>query len=202
MEYINKTALVAEIKRRIKEHHSGYLVCLKDILSFLDTIEGKEIDLEKEINKYISDNFFGSETMGFFANRTKEEPNDQDIALCAKHFFEFGMRASNPITAADRGTAEKIIINLKRVEKDYRIDLTEQMEWLRSLTTTSLWKDAQGQDLPPIEKEVIALEECPSGSLKVVYAHRPNPNGDAKIYDRGGWNIPNLKYWLDYPLPE
>jgi hypothetical protein len=52
------------------------------------------------------------------------------------------------------------------------------------------------------EKEVIALEECPSGSLKVVYAHRPNPNGDAKIYDRGGWNIPNLKYWLDYPLPE
>ena len=52
------------------------------------------------------------------------------------------------------------------------------------------------------EKEVIALEECPSGSLKVVYAHRPNPNGDAKIYDKGGWNIPNLKYWLDCPLPE
>lgn len=52
-------------------------------------------DLEEEINKYISDNFFGSETMGFFAARTKEEPNDIDIALCAKHFFELGMAVSN-----------------------------------------------------------------------------------------------------------
>ena len=65
-----------------------------------------------------------------------------------------------------------------------------------------IWKDAQGDDLPEIDREVIALEEWPSGSLKVVYAHRPDPKGDAKIYDRGGWNIPNLKYWLDYPLPE
>jgi len=48
MEYINKTALVAEIERRIKEHHSGYLVCLKDILSFVDTLDVKEIDLEEK----------------------------------------------------------------------------------------------------------------------------------------------------------
>ena len=64
------------------------------------------------------------------------------------------------------------------------------------------WKDAQGKDLPDINREVIALEQDKNGYMKVVYAHRPNPNGDAKIYDRGGWNIPNLKYWLDYPLPE
>lgn len=36
------------------------------------------------------------------------------------------------ITAYDRGMAEEIIINLKRVEKDYRIDLTKEMEWLRN----------------------------------------------------------------------
>lgn len=42
---IEKAALVAEIERRIKEHHSGYLVCLKDILSFLDTLEVKEVDI-------------------------------------------------------------------------------------------------------------------------------------------------------------
>ena len=41
-QYINKSALVAEIERRMQEHHSGYLVCLKDILSFLDTIEVKD----------------------------------------------------------------------------------------------------------------------------------------------------------------
>lgn len=37
-EYINKSALVEEIKRRMQEHHSGYLVCLKDILSFINTL--------------------------------------------------------------------------------------------------------------------------------------------------------------------
>ena len=112
MEYINKTALVAEIERRIKEHHSGYLVCLKDILSFLDTIEVKEIDFEKEINKYISDNFFGSETMGFFANRTKEEPNGIDIVLCAKHFFELGMSVSNKAQKGELTNVFKYVVKM------------------------------------------------------------------------------------------
>lgn len=35
-------------------------------------------------------------------------------------------------TAADRGMAEEIIINLKRVEQDYHIDLTKEMEWIRN----------------------------------------------------------------------
>ena len=61
------------------------------------TLEVKKVNLDKKINKYISDNFFGSETIGFFANRTKEEPNDQDITLCAKHFFDLGMRVSNKV---------------------------------------------------------------------------------------------------------
>ena len=143
VQYISKTALVAEIERRIDEYSSSILkhydACkeakaqeLGKILTILDTLEVKEVALDKEITNYISGNFFGSGTMGFFSNRTKEEPNDQDIALCAKHFFELGMCASNPIISADRGTAEKIIINLKRVEKDYRIDLTEEIEWLRN----------------------------------------------------------------------
>ena len=70
----------------------------RNVLVIIDNnIEVKKVDLEKKINKYISDNFFGSETIGFFANRTKEEPNDQDIALCAKRFFELGMRVSNKV---------------------------------------------------------------------------------------------------------
>ena len=149
-QYIDKSALVAEIEEiiadeteSIKSFEHGKNVSevqrsnarmgiLIHIRSLLDTLEVKEVDLEKEINKYISDNFFGSETMGFFAVRTKEEPDDQDIALCAKHFFELGLSVNNPVTAADRGTAEEIIINLKRVEQDYRIDLTKEMEWVRN----------------------------------------------------------------------
>lgn len=110
MKLIDKERVVAEIKRLISIANSQYdLVGDEDIrnrilwsqqasicsqiLSFIDTLEVKEVDLEKEINDYISNNFFGSQTLGFFANRTKEEPNDQDVALCAKHFFELGLKA-------------------------------------------------------------------------------------------------------------
>ena len=107
MELIDKAAIVAEIEKRIKKYatidvgnsnelealYGAKCKALMEILSFLNTIEEKEVDLEKEINKYISDNFFGSETMGFFAVRTKEEPNDIDIALCAKYFYKLGLKA-------------------------------------------------------------------------------------------------------------
>ncbi len=75
----------------------------------------------------------------------------------------------------------------------------------------NLWKDAQGDDPPEIDREVIAFQ-----GRKVVFAHRPNPNGynykdadtlevehiEVQTYDKGRWNIPNVKYWLDAPLPE
>ena len=87
-QYVSKSALVAEIERRIKEYQSTgddywfpVIENLKVILSFLDTLEVKEV----------------------------QEP-----------------------TASDRGMAEGIIINLKRVEQDYQIDLTREMEWVRS----------------------------------------------------------------------
>ena len=35
-------------------------------------------------------------------------------------------------TAYDRGIAEEIITNLKRVEQDYHIDLTREVEWIRN----------------------------------------------------------------------
>lgn len=50
---IDKDALVAEIEKRIKEHHSGYQVCLKDMLSFIDTLEVKEVE-EGSLEKFKS----------------------------------------------------------------------------------------------------------------------------------------------------
>ena len=75
----------------------------------------------------------------------------------------------------------------------------------------NLWHDAQGDDLPEIDREVIVL--C--GNRKVCYGHRPNPKGwegrnivtneithyTPQTYDRGGWNIPDVKWWLDVELP-
>lgn len=77
-----------------------------------------------------------------------------------------------------------------------------------------LWKDAQGDELPEIDREVIALVGK-SPYFKVVCAHRPDPERKVfisivtgkkghfqpKIYDKGGWNIPNIKYYLDLDLP-
>ena len=69
-----------------------------------------------------------------------------------------------------------------------------------------LWKPADGDDLPIIDREVIALLD----NGKVVFAHRPPEFWDGKniitgkvtrnypkTYDKGGWNIPNVKWWLD-----
>ena len=82
-------------------------------------------------------------------------------------------------------------------------------EWAYS----TLWKPADGEDLPEIDKEVIALVE-ENGYYKVVFAHRPPEYWDGKNiitgkvtrnytkrYDNGYWNQPNVKYWLDLDLP-
>ena len=75
-----------------------------------------------------------------------------------------------------------------------------------------LWKDTQGDDLPEIDREVIAL----LNNGKVVFAHRPYKGKylgknlttgnietfENKVYDKGGWNQPDVKYWLDCYLPK
>lgn len=76
------------------------------------------------------------------------------------------------------------------------------------------WKPADGDNLPEIDREVIALVE-EIGYYKVVYAHRPPEYWDGrniitnevtrnytKRYDKGEWNQPNVKWWLDLELPK
>lgn len=82
----------------------------------------------------------------------------------------------------------------------------------------NLWKPADGDDLPDIDREVIVLYQpypCEGNEYAVSFAHRPNPDGwDGKnlltdeiehytleTYDKGGWNIPDVKFWLDLELP-
>ena len=73
------------------------------------------------------------------------------------------------------------------------------------------WHKADGDELPDIDREVIAL----TTDSKVVFAHRPaeswkGKNLDTgevttyypKRYDAGGWNQPDVKWWLDIQLPE
>ena len=80
-------------------------------------------------------------------------------------------------------------------------------EWVLN----NLWKPANGDDLPEIDREVIALLD----NGKAVFAHRPPKHWDGKSlltgeittytpkrYDKGDWNQPNVKWWLDLDLPK
>ena len=129
-QYIDKDALVAEIEKRINFNGALNAYSRLDecyaILSILDTLEVKEVDLEKEIETHLKD------CLDVKFPTTDIELIKKDVTYTAKKFFELGLSVNNPITAADRGTAEEIIINLKRVEQDYNIDLTMEMEWVRN----------------------------------------------------------------------
>ena len=78
-QYIDKDAVMATIKHHIKEEtHSYFCKCL---LSEIDTLEVKEVDLEKEFESYM-DKYNGAWT-------------DTDYIKFAKHFFELGMAVRN-----------------------------------------------------------------------------------------------------------
>lgn len=95
MKLIDKDALSAEINRIVDvlERNSGYgifieyqkVICEK-ILSFLDTLEVKEVDLEKEFESFL-DNIEGVPRM-WHSDEQIEWAKD-----IAKHFFELGLKA-------------------------------------------------------------------------------------------------------------
>ena len=85
---IDKSALVAEIERlrknqRLNDRHGqGVLDGLHAIERFINTLEVKEVDLEKEAERFV---------------QTKEfaECESRPVMVLAKHFFELGMQVSN-----------------------------------------------------------------------------------------------------------
>ena len=94
-QYIDKSALVTEIEKAIDEPapshdqqcpwEDGYYCGLYKVEGIIDTLEVKEVDLEKEIedvkhNYKVDDNRHTSICSA-------------DIEWIAKHFFELGLKA-------------------------------------------------------------------------------------------------------------
>lgn len=135
---IDKYAILAEIESLLdkgkyheeydcayRDGNNGALYALKGKVNSIEV--KKEVDLEEEIKEeYLKRRCYGGR------DNMLVILNEPEFNTIAKHFFELGLSANNPITATDRGIAEEIIINLKRVEKDYRIDLTKEIEWVRN----------------------------------------------------------------------
>lgn len=111
MELIDKDKVVAEIEKRLDKMYNllpdaskvendivtipeacntGKYMALESFRKFLDTLEVKEVDLEKEVRKFIKDN-----------GTSLEEPDEflttlmllDDMVMFAKHFFELGLKA-------------------------------------------------------------------------------------------------------------
>jgi len=87
MKLIDKDALVAEIER-LREllnlnlrHDQGVCDGLYAVQKFLDTLEVKEVDINKEISQFIDDNFEKA-TIG----------HKLSLRRVAKHFFELGLK--------------------------------------------------------------------------------------------------------------
>ena len=109
-QYINKSVVLAEIKR-LKVHseeavqefgREGYMdnvlfeqskirIC-ETFLSFLDTLEVEEVDLEKNINDYFKDWKFDDE-LDIMVKPNNYSASFTDLKEIAKHFFELGIKA-------------------------------------------------------------------------------------------------------------
>lgn len=67
--------------------YSGFFTCLKEISHFLDTLETKEVDIEKEIKDYFNNQPIITRSKG---TDYQLIPSGEEIA---KHFFELGLKA-------------------------------------------------------------------------------------------------------------
>ena len=100
-------------------------------------------------------------------------------------------------------------------QTDYRQGVVDGVQWQEE----HLWKPADGEDLPEYDREVIVLTQSyplKDSEYAVSFAHRPDPKGwdgksittgkvehyTPKTYGKGGWNIPDVKYWLDCSMPK
>lgn len=94
-QYIRKSDIVAEIERKIEEYQSAgddywfpVIENLKNILSFLNTLETEEVGFKKELdyNNY----------MNFFKKHPEYSNRDWGFDECwvfAKYFYELGLKA-------------------------------------------------------------------------------------------------------------
>ena len=93
-QYINKSAVVAEIDRLqettmdenknfLSSYYEGVFDGLSMLENFLDTLEVKDVDLNEEFDNY---------TKNILACDVQFEPFTH-LYNCAKHFFKLGLNA-------------------------------------------------------------------------------------------------------------
>ena len=86
MELIDKEKVIEKINSVLDSYDPNEITsgryALVKLREFLDTLEVKEVDLEKAIDRWICD-----------AAITYEDCSIDDVIRTAKHFFELGLKA-------------------------------------------------------------------------------------------------------------
>ena len=245
-QLIEKSAVIAEIDRMLQkeypcdnsEQEAGYDFALYELQDFLDTLEVKEEPVTEELEEaskewlrpqldksYANygeakmmeltrfDGYAMLDAIEFGAKWGKEQAEikikAQSMALAhgcpkeepaSKDLGEYINELSKQFPEVSFAKLSRIAVRAAKWQKE------------------NLWKDAQGDDLPEIDREVVALvQDYPDDAehLRIAYAHRPPEYWDGnniltgevtrykpKRHDKGGWNLPNVKYWLDCELPK
>lgn len=185
-------------------------------------------ELENELDSYIKANFtIDKEQLDRFGVKEKDyiySMDKSDMKEMVRYFTgNYKIPVSNDLDeAAKLCVSDYLCITGEEDWNDAAVDALNIFKAGAKWQKEHLWKPADGDDLPEIDREVIAFQEIfptdvdvPS-LLKVVIAHRPNLEGydgksittgqtehyTPKTYDKGGWNIPSVKYWLNLDLPQ
>lgn len=99
-QYIDKSAVVAEINRRLdvlsKDRDFNYpqIKELEALLSSLDALEVKEVDLDNEKDAYICNHFSEGSDGGMISDAYREIGGVTyfDLSNIAEYFFELGLK--------------------------------------------------------------------------------------------------------------
>ena len=102
VQYIDKSALVAEIERMLQEEYpcdnseqtTGYHCALYELQDFLDTLEVKEVDLEEEATHYLLyEHLSPLNSVMHQADLKAEMQYIKDIEDAYKAGFKLGLKA-------------------------------------------------------------------------------------------------------------
>lgn len=110
-QYIDKAAVVAEIERRIKinkecmlglrnlDYYQGKVDALSDTIYFIDTLEVKEVDFEKQKTSISDEEILEEWIQNRIVGWNGKIAIPKWGMIIAKHFFELGLRVSQPTTS-------------------------------------------------------------------------------------------------------
>ena len=145
MKLIDKGVLIAEIERRRNKNSKNKLnlaAAFEDnyLLSFIDTLEVKEVDLEKEIDKFYGMYRKNGITFSIEDNQEcldwKVDCNPNFVKAFAKHFFNLGLKHRK-----ENNMTDKQIIKLSNNVLTLSIDLSSKLQKLARAASERLGYD-------------------------------------------------------------